>query len=35
MHLIALHHLRVTFAHNGRQERATLVGGRVVKEVIG
>ena len=35
MHLMGLDHLRVTFPHNGRQERATVVAGRVVQEVIG
>ncbi|MCU1337104.1 MAG: hypothetical protein JWO19_2685, partial [Bryobacterales bacterium] len=35
MHLMGLDHLKVTFPHNGRQERATVVGGRVVREIVG
>jgi Protein of unknown function (DUF1501) len=34
MHLMGLDHLRVTFLHNGRSERATVVDGEVVKEVL-
>jgi hypothetical protein len=34
MHLMGLDHLKVTFPHNGRNERATVVGGRVVEEVF-
>jgi hypothetical protein len=34
MHLMGLDHLRVTFLHNGRSERATVVDGELVKEVL-
>jgi hypothetical protein len=34
MRLAGLDHLKVTFPHNGRQERATVVYGHVVKEAI-
>jgi hypothetical protein len=34
MYLMGLDHLRVTFPHNGRQERATVVAGHVVKEAL-
>jgi len=34
MHLMGLDHLKVTFPHNGRNERATVVGGRVLEEVF-
>jgi len=34
MHLMGLDHLRVTFMHNGRSERATVVDGELIKEVL-
>jgi len=34
MHLMGLDHLRVTFLHNGRSERATIVDGELVEEVL-
>jgi hypothetical protein len=34
MALMGLDHLKVTFPHNGRQERSTVVAGRVVREAI-
>ena len=34
MHLMGLDHLRVTFMHNGRFERATVVHGELIKEVL-
>ena len=34
MHLMGLDHLRVTFMHNGRFERATVVDGELIKEVL-
>lgn len=34
MHLMGLDHLRVTFLHNGRSGRATVVDGELVKEVL-
>ncbi len=34
LHLMGLDHLRLTFLHNGRDERLTDVGGRVVKGVL-
>ena len=34
MYLLGLDHLRVTFLHNGRSERATITDGEVVKEVL-
>jgi hypothetical protein len=34
MHLMGLDHLKVTYPHNGREERATVVAGHVVKEAV-
>lgn len=34
MCMMGLDHLRVTYPHNGRDERATVNGGRVVKEIF-
>jgi hypothetical protein len=35
LHLMGLEHLRLTFSHNGRDERLTENGGRVIREVLG
>ena len=35
LHLLGLDHTRVTFPHNGRQERPTIVGGRVEPALFG
>jgi hypothetical protein len=35
LHLMGLNHLRLTFLHNGRDERLTENGGRVIREVLG
>lgn len=34
MHLLGLDHLRVTYLHNGRSERATVTSGEVVSDVL-
>ncbi len=34
LHLLGIDHERLTFSHNGRDERLTDVGGRVVKEIL-
>jgi hypothetical protein len=34
LHLFGLDHRRLTFPHDGRDERLTINGGRVVKEVL-
>jgi hypothetical protein len=34
LHLLGLEHRRLTFLHNGREERLTDNGGRVVREVL-
>lgn len=34
LHLLGLDHLRLTYFHNGRDERATVNGGEVVREAI-
>jgi hypothetical protein len=34
LHLMGLDHLRLTYRHNGRDERPTVNGGRVVTELI-
>jgi len=34
MYLMGLDHLRVTYPHNGRSERATVTDGEVVKEIV-
>jgi len=35
LHLMGLNHIQVTFQHNGRMERPTIVAGEVIKEVLG
>ena len=34
LHLMGLDHTRVTYLHNGRSERPTIVAGEVIKEVL-
>jgi len=34
LHLLGLDHMRLTVLHNGRQERLTDFGGRVIKEIV-
>jgi len=34
LHTLGLNHLQVTFQHNGRMERPTIVAGEVVKEML-
>lgn len=34
LHCLGLEHDRLTFPHNGRDERATINGGRVIREVL-
>ena len=34
LHLMGLDHFRVTYRHNGRDERPTVNGGAVVREVL-
>jgi hypothetical protein len=34
LHLVGLDHERLTFPHNGNEERLTLVAGRVVREIV-
>jgi hypothetical protein len=34
MQILGLDHLRVTYPHNGRSERATVTDGEVVKEIL-
>jgi Protein of unknown function (DUF1501) len=34
LHLLGLDHERLTYSHNGREERLTDVAGRVVKEIL-
>jgi hypothetical protein len=34
LHLMGMNHLRLTYRHNGRDERPTVNGGKVVGEVI-
>ncbi|MDX1979962.1 MAG: DUF1501 domain-containing protein [Bryobacteraceae bacterium] len=33
LHMLGLNHLNLTFMHNGRAERPTLVGGKLIEEV--
>ncbi|MBL8221023.1 MAG: DUF1501 domain-containing protein, partial [Bryobacterales bacterium] len=33
LHLLGLNHLNVTFLHNGRAERPTLVGGKLIEQI--
>jgi uncharacterized protein (DUF1501 family) len=35
LHLVGLDHEKLTFAHGGRDERATINGGHVVHDVVG
>ncbi|MDB6040657.1 MAG: hypothetical protein JWM99_4498 [Verrucomicrobiales bacterium] len=35
LNLLGLDHVRLTYLHNGRQERATINDGEVIKEAIG
>jgi uncharacterized protein (DUF1501 family) len=35
IHALGLDHLRVTYMHNGRAERPTVVAGRVIKPIFG
>ncbi|MFN3649666.1 MAG: DUF1501 domain-containing protein [Armatimonadota bacterium] len=34
LHLLGMDHLRLTYHHNGRDERATVNGGTVVKKIL-
>lgn len=34
LHLMGLDHLRLTYMHNGRAERPTIVGGNLIKELF-
>ena len=34
LHLLGLDHRRLTFPHDGRDERLTINGGRVIHEVL-
>ena len=34
LHLMGLNHVQVTFQHNGRMERPTIVSGEVIKQVL-
>lgn len=34
MHLMGLNHLNLTFLHNGRPERATVNGGKLIEEAL-
>lgn len=34
LHLLGLNHLQLTYLHNGRAERPTIVGGDVIRELI-
>jgi hypothetical protein len=34
LHLIGLRHLRLTFRHNGRNERLTDNGGEVIEQAL-
>ena len=34
LHCLGLDHRKLTFPHNGRDERATINGGKVVKELL-
>jgi uncharacterized protein (DUF1501 family) len=34
LHLLGLDHLRVTYLHNGRLERPTITGGKLIPEVL-
>ena len=34
LHLLGLDHTRLTFPHNGRDERLTETSGRVIREIL-
>ena len=34
LHLMGLDHIRLTYMHNGRAERPTIVGGTLIKELF-
>jgi hypothetical protein len=34
LYALGLDHLRVTYQHNGRAERPTIVGGNVIKQLF-
>jgi hypothetical protein len=34
LHLMGVDHKRLTYLHNGRDERLTNVGGRVLKSIL-
>jgi hypothetical protein len=34
LHLLGLNHRQLTFDHNGRDERATINGGRVIMQAL-
>ena len=34
LHLLGLNHVNLTFMHNGRAERPTIVSGTVIKELF-
>ncbi len=34
LHCLGLHHEQLTFLHNGRDERATINGGNVIREIL-
>jgi hypothetical protein len=33
LHLLGLNHLNLTYLHNGRSERPTIVSGELIKEI--
>jgi len=34
LHLLGLNHLNLTYLHNGRPERATINGGKLITEAL-
>ncbi len=34
LHLLGLDHIQLTYLHNGRAERPTIVGGSLIKELL-
>ena len=34
LHLLGLNHKQLTYSHNGRDERPTIVGGRVITAAL-
>jgi len=34
LHLLGMDHLKLTYLHNGRDERATINGGEVIRKVL-